>query len=167
MRKLKYNQESWVTLTPKQEAEIRLIIMPDHYRVLQPHELPEFLPSSFRTQIINGIAMTSNISSGWILVANWQRLDIKAQAIDQEPFGIFLVSSNASALSSGMYLHHGSWPGRTTPIPFPVASSFLTTDISSLWPLTDPPPDTYGPLEDLKGTSHERALEAIIRKLTK
>src|SRR5947208_134438 len=125
MPKRMQNQESWDVITPAEEAEIRELVVPNQYRVILPHELPVFLPASLRNKIINGIVMATDVSSGWVFVANWQRVEVNTREIDQEPFGIFLLSgsTNTPALSSGMYLHHGDWPGRTKAIPFEVASS--------------------------------------------
>jgi hypothetical protein len=102
-------------------------------------------------------------SSSIFLIFNGIRLDQKDNALDQEPFGIVINSTGASTY--GIFIHHGDWPNRTTPITSEVQKILESTSLGNYFPLNEVPQSSSGSLTDLQNTSHERAFNKTIDRL--
>jgi hypothetical protein len=112
----------------------------------------------------SALLMWERTSSGSIyLVCNGIRHDVKDNALDQEPFGIVVHSSGASP--SGIFIHHGDWRRRTTPITPAVSQVLDSTSLGNYFPLGETPSGSSGPLADLSDTSHEGAFKTMLQKL--
>ena len=98
-----------------------------------------------------------------VIVCNGVRIDKRANALDQEPFGVAVYSSGAS--TGGIFAHHGSWEGRTVPIT-PVIQTILdSTRLAEYYPLGGVPSKFSGPLSDLSHTAHGGAFRTVIDAL--
>ncbi len=108
--------------------------------------------------------MWERTSSGaTFVVCNGIRLDGRAGALDQEPFGVAIYSSGAS--TGGVFVHHGSWQSRTTPITPEVQRVLSASSLANYFPLGEVPSKSSGALADLRHTSHEHAFRATVSKL--
>src|SRR5260370_9172215 len=72
-----------------------------------PSQLPQYFSSDLLSKVDGGVM----VHSGSVFMINLYRVDGKV--IDHHPFGFVVVT--AGALSSGGYIQHGDWIGRTMP----------------------------------------------------
>src|SRR5688572_13263410 len=106
------NDSSFIALTPDKAQEIKDLgpanCSEPWYQVIQRGQIPSVFPQSFREKLDHAVVMGSGDGSGKVyLVVNAQRVDLKAAAIDQEPFG--LIFDNGVSSESGVFIHHGNW----------------------------------------------------------
>ena len=135
------------------------------YKWLSSSEIPSAIPEPLRSKMPSALLMWERTSSGCVyLVCNGMRLDKKDNALDQEPFGIVVHSSGAS--TSGIFIHHGDWRNRTTPITPGVRLVLDSTSLGNYFPLGEVPSGSSGPLSDLSETSHEGAFRTMLQILT-
>jgi hypothetical protein len=163
------NKESWIQLSADQSREIKDLIG-DHrngawYRVLPQEQIPGAFSSVLKSKCPLAVVMYSvTATASTVLVCNGLRYDERAQAIDQEPFGLAIVGDQPA--SQGLYLHHGSWPGRTTPIEHPDCwRRFASSGMADHFPLGQMPPNASGPLSELAQGSHGGALAEMEKHL--
>ena len=134
------------------------------YKWLASSEIPTAVPDSLRRKLTSALLMWERTGSGVTqIVCNGIRLDDKANALDQEPFGVAVYSSGVS--TGGLFLHHGNWTGRTETIAPEIQSVLDSTSLGNYFPLGQVPPKSSGPLSDLSQTSHEGAFRATISHL--
>lgn len=159
---------SALSLTSSQQQEFEVLArdvgVSAGYKWLSPEEVPSAVPLGLRNKFTSALLMWERTSSGCtMIVCNGVRYDKPANALDQEPFGVAVYSSGAS--TSGVFLHHGSWPNRTTPITGSESAVLGSTSLGNYFPLNEPPHDSSGPLSDLSFTSHEGAFQATVNHL--
>ena len=136
------------------------------YKWLSSSEIPSAIPVSLRSKMTSALLMWQRTSSGAVyLVCNGIRRDDKDNALDQEPFGIAVHSSGASP--SGIFIHHGDWHDRTTPITLEVVQVIDSTSLGNYFPLGGVPAGSSGPLSDLEETSHEGAFRTVLKQLAR
>jgi hypothetical protein len=158
-----------LSLTSTQQQEFETLAAdppyPAGYRWLDPDKVPTVVPGSLRRKFTSALLMWERTSSGaTYVVCNGVRLDPKANALDQEPFGVAVHSSGAS--TAGIFAHHGSWMSRTVPITSDVQAVLESTSLGNYFPLGEVPSNSsQGPLVDLKNTSHEGAFQSVISRL--
>lgn len=134
------------------------------YKWFSSSQIPSAIPEALRNKLPSAMLMWErNSSSSAFLVFNNIRLDQKDNSLDQEPFGIVVNSSGASTY--GIFIHHGDWHNRTTPITPEVLKILESTSLGNYFPLGEVLQSSSGPLTDLKNTSHEGAFNAMINKL--
>ena len=134
------------------------------YKWLSPAEYPTAIPASLREKFPSALLMWERTSSGCTqIVCNGIRLDAKANALDQEPFGVVVYSSGVS--TGGVFIHHGSWDNRTVQITSEVTQTLESTGLGNYFPLGEVPSQSSGPLSDMSRTSHEGAFNAVISQL--
>jgi hypothetical protein len=103
---------SWIRLTPSQQRELDSIVPTPGRRLVPKENIPSVFPVSFREKMDSAVMISAPTSTGGtFLVFNAIRLDAKAMAFDQEPFAIIVHTTGSD--SEGLFLHHGSWEGRT------------------------------------------------------
>lgn len=104
---------SWINLGSTQQDELGSQLPPlGSWCLLAGTQLPSVFPTTLRDKIGLALAIAAPTSTGGTyLVYSAHRVDRPAKAIDIEPFGLIVHSTGPSA--SGVYLHHGSWGGRT------------------------------------------------------
>src|SRR5579872_3050739 len=109
-------QPSWIPLTHEQKDEfsaIRDALGSDpRYFVVPQEKIPSVYSPIFREKLDSALIMSSTGPQGTVFLGvNALRVDSKARAIDEEPFGVAILSTGH--MESGVFLHHGDWPGRT------------------------------------------------------
>ena len=112
-------QSSIYSITSTQRAEFEELAkkrkLESGYVWLSSSEIPSAISASLRSKMTSALLIWEHTSSGCLyLVCNGTRLDEKDNALDQEPFGVVVHSSGANP--SGIFIHHGDWRNRTTPI---------------------------------------------------
>jgi len=105
-------KSSWIHLSRSQQEDIARYGIKEGWRVLHKESLPNAFPPDFREKMDSAVLIAAPTSTGGTyLVFNARRVDTKSKAIDQEPFAI--ISHSTGPSSSGMFIHHGDWEGRT------------------------------------------------------
>ncbi|MFO0905846.1 MAG: hypothetical protein U0939_22755 [Pirellulales bacterium] len=163
------NKTSFIGVTEAQLYEIERLIPGDCstpcYRAIRQQEIPSVFPKSFREKMDHAVVMASGTRDGRVVVViNAQRVDEKDKAIDQEPFGVVLHTGNPA--TSGIYIHHGNWEGRTKQVTIPKFWSHVrASGIGDFFPPPGLQPGDAGELEKLNGSSNMRAFSSVIDKL--
>lgn len=159
---------SWITLTNKQIDELSALkdaMGNDPTYLIVPQEQIPSVYDAFRQKLDSAVVMSSTTPQGTVFVGiNALRVDEKAHAIDQDPFGIAFLSTGP--MPSGVFIHHGGWSGRTeTKVPPGFWDVVLASGVGNQFPHTILPTNSTGPLSTLAGTSHDGALNAVFKKL--
>lgn len=103
---------SFVHLPEEAQIELAQYTIVPGFRVVSAASLPSALPQAFREKIDVAMLIAQQTSTGGLyMVFNNYRIDVKARAVDQEPFAV--IQHTTGIGSVGMYVHHGVWPGRT------------------------------------------------------
>lgn len=135
------------------------------YKWLSSSQIPTAIPESLRNKLQSAMLMWERTNSSSVfLVFNNIRLDQKDNSLDQQPFGIVVNSSGASTY--GIFIDHGNWQNRTTPITPEVLNILESTSLGNYFPLCEEvSKNSSGSLSDLKNTSHEGAFKKMINRL--
>ncbi|WP_337173499.1 hypothetical protein [Paludisphaera sp.] len=163
------NKPSFVLLSRDKAQELKRLCPADEsepwYRVIPQEQIPSVFPASFRSKLDHAVIMGSGDANGMTyLVVNAQRIDEKASAIDQEPFG--MVFDNGVASESGVFVHHGDWAGRTeSGVPPAFWDHVSASGIGNFYPPPSLPPNASGSLQDLEMTSNMHAFNQTLKKL--
>ena len=152
--------ESWRKLTNEQQFELEAVMPQSCWRVIKGAELPSVFPEEFRLKLDSAIVMVEPTDTGGTyLVTNAIRPDFQARALDQEPFGLIVHSTVAD--SYGVFVHHGTWEGRTDYPPASFWDTVTSTGIGDYYLAVPPSGSTQGQMEDLpKG--HRGAFDAVV-----
>lgn len=146
------------------EKLVKDCLLESGYKWLSSSEIPSAIPLSLREKMPSALLMWEHTTSGCMyLVCNGIRLDERANAFDQEPFGIVIHSTGAS--TSGIFIHHGNWNNRSVPITPEAQLVLQSTSLGNYFPLDEVPANSSGSLSDLKKTSHEGAFNAMLKIL--
>jgi hypothetical protein len=161
------NDSSFIALTPDKAQEIKDLCPANcsepWYQVIQRGQIPSVFPQSFREKLDHAVVMGSGDGSGKVyLVVNAQRVDLKAAAIDQEPFG--LIFDNGVSSESGVFIHHGNWDGRTeTGVPPEFWNHVSKSGIGNYYPPPSLQPNSSGSLHDLNTMSNLNAFNQTLK----
>jgi hypothetical protein len=156
-------EESWFALTTEQRADLNRFMIPPGWRIVGQTGLPVLFPESLRSRIDSALAVAAPTSTGGTyLIFSALRPDVRHQAVDIEPFGLIVDSSGPS--SSGVFLHHGEWPGRTQPAPPEFWDSVDRFGVGDYFFANPPQGKSEGSLDELP-IEHKGAFGAIIRAL--
>lgn len=90
--------------------------------------------------------------------------DSKGNAIDQMPFGF--VFDSRTPLLSGALVQHGNWDGRSSYPPASAWDQLVEGQYRSFADLNIVPPASAGRIDELDGTSQQRAFSILIRQLS-
>jgi hypothetical protein len=156
-----------LTSTQKSEFEKLANIFPYGSGYIKlPHEkLPTAIPKSLRKKMPIAVLMFEKTTDAHTyIVCNGIRHDKKANALDQEPFGVVVYSTGSSP--SGVFIHHGKWARRSVPITPELQGNLTSTGLGDYFPLTDIPSASSGPISDLKRTSQEGAFKTMMAEIT-
>lgn len=157
------------SITCTQRAEFEELARGLHttagYRWIRRDQIPTAVPQTLRKKTPRALLMWERKPSGdTYLVCNGLRVDLKADALDHEPFGVVVHSSGAS--TGGVFIHHGGWRGRTTPLTPELRTALESTSLADYFPLAGAPSASSGPLSDLSRTPHAGAFAATLARLT-
>lgn len=155
--------ESWRQLTTDQQAEFEEIMPESGWRVIPGSELPSVFPYDFQSKLDSALVIVEPTDTGGTyLVTNAVRLDFKDKALDQEPFG--LIVSDTGAGSIGVFIHHGTWSGRTEHPPEEFWEEATSSGIGNYFLAVPPSGSMLGSLDELpKG--HRGAFDAVVESL--
>jgi hypothetical protein len=132
------------------------------YKSLSTGELPRAIPDALRSKLTGAVMMWERSTDGSVyLVVNAVRLDAGDYALDQQPFGVAVNSSGTD--TSGVFIQHGDWPGRTVPLSTTHGNLLASTSLGYYFPFGDDPPSSSGPLTELAKTSHEGAFHRMMQ----
>ena len=154
---------NWFSLSDDQQHELDKVALSPGWRILRGAELPSVFSSDFRARIDSAVVVSAPTSTGGTYLAySANRVDYKDQRIDIEPFGLIVHSTGPS--SSGVFLHHGNWEGRTEPPPAGFWDTVSQSGIGDYFHSNPPQGLREGTLEQLpKG--HLGAFDALIREI--
>jgi len=154
---------NWFSLSDDQRDELIESTPSNSWRLVPSSDLPRVFPSDFRSKIDSALVVSAPTSSGGTYLAySGNRVDFKAKRIDIEPFGVIVHSTGPS--SSGVFLHHGSWEGRTEPPPAGFWEAVEESGVGNYFHSNPPAGLRRGTLEQLpKG--HKGAFEAVLREI--
>ncbi len=148
---------------PEQQEELDRCVRKPGWRIVTRDELPSVFPNTFRERIDSALVIATPTSTGGTYLAySANRLDWKDRAVDIEPFGLIVHSTGPS--SSGVFLHHGDWPGRTE---YPSPNFWEEVSKSGIGDYyhTNPPQGLrQGTLEELP-RGHRGAFDALVREI--
>ena len=145
---------NWVQLSTSQQDEISKYSNVSGWRIIRKESIPSVFPQDFRKKMDSAMLIEAPTSTGGTyLVFNARRVDSNDKAIDQEPFGMIVHSTGPA--SSGMFCHHGDWPGRTTKPPSAFWKHVIESGIGNYF-LSNPPTGAQsGSLAELPEGDHE------------
>jgi hypothetical protein len=154
---------NWITLTAQEQAELDSCVGKAGWRIVPQSELPSVFPVAFREKLDSALLIASPTSTGGAYLAfSAHRIDFKDKAIDIEPFGLIVHSTGPSP--SGVFLHHGNWPGRTENPPQRFWAEVLESGIGNYFHTNPPEGAVEGTLEQLpKG--HRGAFNALVSEI--
>ena len=96
------------------------------------------------------------------MVYSASRVDYKDQQIDIEPFGLIVHATGPS--SSGAFLHHGNWEGRSEPPPAGFWDTVARSGIGDYFHSNPPAGLREGTLEQLP-IGHRGAFDSLVREI--
>jgi hypothetical protein len=154
---------SYVTLTPDQRRELEELARKPGWRILPQERLPSVFSPAMRQKLDSALLVASGTGDGsTYLVCNAFRVDVKAQAIDQEPFAVIVTTSGSSA--TGAFVHHGNWPGRTQSPPAGFWDYVTASGVGNYFFAAPPTGQIVGELQDLSA-GQRKAFDAVIRRI--
>lgn len=156
-------EPNWRSLSDDQQTELDRVVPSSGWRIIRGSDLPSVFPPSLRLKIDSAVIVSAPTSTGGtylVYIAN--RVDHKERQIDIQPFGLIVHSSGPS--SSGVFLQHGNWKGRSESPPTEFWDSVDTSGIGDYFYSNPPEGLREGTLEQLpKG--HRGAFDAIVREI--
>lgn len=152
---------NWFTLSEDEQKELGDHVQSPGWRIVRGNQLPRVFPGSFRQKIDSAVSVSAPTSTGGVYLAySANRVDYKSQKIDIEPFGLIVHSTGPS--SSGVFLHHGDWDGRTESPPDGFWDTTSRSGIGDYFFSNPPAGLREGTLDQLpKG--HRGAFDALVR----
>ena len=125
----------------------------------------EILPEGLLSKTNSVFAMASGSPSATVFMANLNRVDTSASAIDQEPY--IVVFDHDDSAASGGFVHHGPWEGRTTSPDEGFFAAITASGIQAHYPLQEMPTASSGNIDDLcvdsQGAAWWTALSSLQR----
>jgi hypothetical protein len=148
---------TWVRLTADQQEGLTNLSQAPGWRIVPTKELAPVLPPGLVPKLDAVMVVADRTSTGGVyLMLNTLRVD--GEELDQQPFGVIVSSTGAS--SSGVWVDHGRWEGRTVDLPDDFLDTVDNSTIGSYYCAKPPSGMREGGLEQLSG-GHREALEKI------
>ncbi len=145
-------------------AEWREICPEGTWKSVSPDTLGAIIPASPLLNKANSVLVMASASATYsVFVANMNRVDTPASAIDQEPY-IAVFDHSASAASGG-FIHHGNWPNRTTLPGKGFFNGISASGIQAYYPLAQMPTAGSGYLNALTVDSQNAAFWVALSEL--
>ena len=157
------NSPNWINLSSTQRDELDRLVHAPGWRAVAGSELPSVFPDRFRARIDSALIIAAPTSTGGTYLAfSANRVDLKARALDIEPFGVIVHSSGPGP--SGVFIHHGTWEDRTQYPPDAFWTGVSHSGVAQYFLASPPANRIAGPLTELpKG--HAGAFEAIVHEI--
>jgi hypothetical protein len=157
------SKASWIQLSPEQQEEFGQLVPSETWRRVPREELPSAFPSSLRSRIDSAIMVSTIAPNGHVYLAySADRVDLNDESIDVEPFGVAMLYGQPP--SAGLFVHHGSWPGRTGAMPDRLLESIGESGIGNYFLAHPPEGKIAGHLHELS-SGHRGAFDAVVQRL--
>ena len=125
------------------------------WHIVPPSKLSGLIPDDLLNKANSVMIMSSASPQGSVFVANINRVDRPASAIDQEPYSA--VFDHGASTASGGFVHHGNWTGRTDKPGPGFFSAIAASGIDVYYPLKEMPTSGSGLLKELRVDSQIKA----------
>ncbi len=143
---------TWVRLNADQQQGLTNLSRTPGWRVVPTKELAPILPPGLVPKLDALMLVAEPTSTGGIyLMLNALRVD--RDEIDQQPLGVIVSSTGAS--SSGVWVDHGRWEGRTIDLPDDFLDTVDSSTIGSYYYANPPSGMREGDLDQLSGGHRE------------
>jgi hypothetical protein len=150
-------RDTWLSMCPQ-----------NSYAVVKPAALGGLMSTGLLAKYDSVVLVSSGVkdSNAVVFMANGQRADKKAGAIDQMPFGFACFSGDNN--SSGVLIQHGNWEGRTTTPPNSFWTCMQNSGLGNCYPLAEVPSNPTGALDSLNIKSQTTgAFHTLLQELEK
>jgi hypothetical protein len=155
---------NWFNVQSENRAKWEELCPVGEYRILPSNALSGVLPEALINQYNSVFIMASGTESGNVYyMANGNRIDFPASAVDQMPFGLAFVGD--SPIASGCMIQHGDWGNRTIHPPDEFWQQVNASGISTFYPLSELPTDSSGKITNLRLDSQKHAFRNIVDAL--
>lgn len=131
---------------PWSQEDWHSFIGEDEYRVISPQELPPWYPQDLASKLQCAIMYCSSSTATLYYGINGLRMD--KNEIDEDPY-VWVCGKETGECHSG-FIHHGDWPGRTTPIPNQMQQAITASGFDLDYRFTRLPTEPSGSIEDLE-----------------
>ena len=163
-----YMKYDWFDISNEDRQKWEGICPPGEYRVYSGSAIFGVLNGLLPVALIGKynsifIAGSATLNGNVYFMANGNRVDSSASAIDQMPFGLAFVGNSASG--SGCLIQHGDWAKRSTPQPQGFWDQIKSSGTASFYPLSELPTEPAGKLSDLKVDSQNIAFGKLVEVL--
>jgi hypothetical protein len=157
------DKPNWINLNSSQQDELGRFMQAPGWRLVAGSELPSVFPERFSEKIGSALIIAAPTSTGGTYLAfSANRVDLKAKALDIEPFGVIVHSTGPGP--SGVFIHHGTWKDRTQYPPDAFWTEVLQSGVGHYFLASPPANRRVGLLTDLpKG--HTGSFESIVREI--
>jgi hypothetical protein len=150
----------WLDWQPKPSIEFEVLsqICPvGEYRVVPPDVVPSgIIAPGLLAKIHSVLIVCSGTENGRVYaMMNLNRID--GEDIDQMPYA--MAFDGSESIPSGILVQHGSYPGRTTPLP---SDFYPYVTASGTYPLQEMPTSNSGSISDLNIGSQEDAFRILV-----
>ena len=151
---------SWINITSTQRSEIALIESPG-WQLVAGAALPSVFPSSLRAKIDSAVLIAAPTSFGGTYLA-YSANRVDGGSIDVEPFGLIYHSTGPG--QCGVFVHHGEWKRRTTPVPAGFTEHIVRSGIGEYF-MAHPPDGLLSGSLDQLSAGHLGAFGVVINQL--
>jgi hypothetical protein len=154
---------NWIRINIDQQAELTRLANCPGWTILPTSQLSGVLPPTLIPKVDSVMVVAERTSTGGTyLMLNALRID--GAKVDQQPFGLIVSSSGAS--SSGVWVNHGRWSGRTSDPPTGFWEHVAQSGIGGYFCANPPANARAGTLAQLSG-GHRGAFSKIMDLLRK
>jgi hypothetical protein len=134
------------------------------WKSVSPDALSGIIPANPLLSKANSVLVMASASANFsVFVANINRVDMPASAIDQEPY--IAVCDHSASAASGGFVHHGTWSKRTSLPGKEFFDGLSASGIQAHYPLAEMPTASSGRLNELKVDSQNAAFWAALSAL--
>lgn len=134
------------------------------WHIVSPSALSGLIPHTLLSKANSVLVMASASPQVSAFVANINRIDRPARAVDQEPY--IAVFDHTESSASGGFIHHGNWQGRTHRPEPDFFDAISASGITVHYPLKELPESGSGLLNDLDVDSQNEAFWAALSGIT-
>jgi hypothetical protein len=133
------------------------------YKTVSPDRFEGLLPEELLSKTHSVLVIASGSPQASVFVANLNRVDSAASAVDQEPY--IVAFNHAASAASGGFVHHGNWSGRTTLPGETFFAAITASGIQAYYPLQEMPIAGSGSIDDLDIDSQKEAFWICVKSL--
>jgi hypothetical protein len=153
-------KSSWLNITPTQRSELAPIKAPG-WQLVPGRDLPSLFSPSLRAKIDSAVLIAAQTSTGGTYLA-YSANRVDGEDIDVQPFGLIYHSTGPGQY--GVFIHHGNWKERTTPVPAGFTEYVSRSGIGGYF-MTRPPDGLLSGALDQLPPGHPGAFQAVINQL--